>query len=118
MVAKRPASIAKSRVHPSIFSLVRIDQRCFGRNGGSRAPIRRLASTFMMPSFSHSPAIRWPRRMSGYEAMIEEVRFAEDSPLEGYGFEPSVPVAREPVYIAESELRGDRRAAKKIPDYA
>ena len=29
--------------------------------------------------------------MSGYEAMIEEVRFAEDSPLEGDGFEPSVP---------------------------
>ena len=36
------------------------------------------------------------------------------SPLEGDGFEPSVPVAREPVYIAEGELRGDRRAAKKI----
>jgi hypothetical protein len=31
------------------------------------------------------------RRMSGYEAMIEEVRFAEDSPLEEAGFEPSVP---------------------------
>ena len=46
--------------------------------------------------------------------MIEEVRFAADSPLEGDGFEPSVPVAREPVYIAEGELRGDRRAAKKI----
>jgi len=28
--------------------------------------------------------------MSGYEAMIEEVRFAEDSPLEEGGFEPSV----------------------------
>ena len=37
-----------------------------------------------------------------------------DSPLEGDGFEPSVPVAREPVYIAEGELRADRRAAKKI----
>ena len=36
----------------------------------------------MMPSFSYSPAIRWPRRVCGYEAMIEEVRFAEDSPLE------------------------------------
>jgi hypothetical protein len=42
------------------------------------------------------------------------IRFACDSPLEGDGFEPSVPVAREPVYIAEGELRGDRRAAKKI----
>jgi hypothetical protein len=45
----------------------------------------------MMPSFSHSPAIRWPHRMSGCEAMIEEVRFAEDSPLEGTGFEPPLP---------------------------
>ena len=32
-----------------------------------------------------------PRRMSGYEAMIEEVRFAEDSPLEEIGFELVVP---------------------------
>src|ERR1700736_3424393 len=44
----------------------------------------------------------------------EEVGFAHDSALEGDGFEPSVPAAREPVYIAEGELRGDRRAAKKI----
>jgi hypothetical protein len=29
--------------------------------------------------------------MSGYEAMIEEVRFAEDSPLEGDGLELLVP---------------------------
>jgi hypothetical protein len=29
--------------------------------------------------------------MSGYEAMIEEVRFAEDSPLEQSGFELMVP---------------------------
>jgi hypothetical protein len=34
------------------------------------------------------------RRMSGYEAMIEEVRFAEDSPLEEAGFELSVPPER------------------------
>jgi hypothetical protein len=34
---------------------------------------------------------------------------ALDSLLEGDGFEPSVPVAREPVYIAEGELRGDRQ---------
>jgi hypothetical protein len=32
--------------------------------------------------------------MSGYEAMIEEVRFAEDSPLEGDEFELSVPRQR------------------------
>jgi hypothetical protein len=39
-------------------------------------------------------------------------RFVTDSPLEGDGFEPSVPVAREPVYIAEGEL-GDRRGSQK-----
>ena len=44
-----------------------------------------------------------------------EVRteFAPDSPLEGDGFEPSVPVAREPVYIVEGELR-DRRGSQII----
>jgi hypothetical protein len=40
-------------------------------------------------------------------------RFAPDSPLEGDGLEPSVPVASEPVYIAEGELRGDRRGSQK-----
>jgi hypothetical protein len=45
---------------------------------------------------------------------IGPARFVDDSLEEGDGFEPSVPVAREPVYIAEGELRGDRRAAKKI----
>src|ERR1700726_688192 len=42
-----------------------------------------------------------------------EVRFARDSLVEGDGFEPPVPVAREPVYIAESELWGDRRGQPK-----
>src|SRR5580658_10188724 len=36
-----------------------------------------------------------------------------DSPLEGDGFEPLVPVASEPVYIAEGELQGDRRGPPK-----
>ena len=45
---------------------------------------------------------------------IGPARFVDDSLEEGDGFEPSVPVAGEPVYIAEGELRGDRRAAKKI----
>jgi hypothetical protein len=40
------------------------------------------------------------------------VKFATDSLLQGCGFEPSVPVAREPVYIAEGEL-GDRRGSQK-----
>ena len=43
----------------------------------------------------------------------EEVRFAGDSPLEGDGLEPLVTVASEPVYIAEGELRGDRRGSQK-----
>ena len=33
------------------------------------------------------------RRMSGYEAIIEEVRFAGDSPVEQAGFELPVPLA-------------------------
>jgi hypothetical protein len=35
--------------------------------------------------------------MSGYEAMIEEVRFAADSPLEGDGFELPVPRKRDSI---------------------
>ena len=38
-------------------------------------------------------------------ALIEEVRFAEDSLLEENGFEPSVPGTKEPVFVAEGELR-------------
>ena len=41
--------------------------------------------------------------MSGYEAMIEEVRFAEDSPLEGGGFEPSVPRMR-PIAVSREDM--------------
>jgi hypothetical protein len=35
-------------------------------------------------------------------------RFDADSAVEGDGFKPSVPVAREAVYFSEGELRGDR----------
>jgi hypothetical protein len=38
--------------------------------------------------------------------MLQEIEFAPDSPLEGDGFEPSVPVAKKPVSVAEGELRG------------
>jgi len=41
-------------------------------------------------------------------------RFAPDSPVEGDGFEPSVPVAGESVYIAEGELRVDRHPRRVI----
>src|SRR5215831_1920636 len=36
-----------------------------------------------------------------------------DSPLEGDGFEPSVPGTKEPVFVAEGELRDRTGAAKK-----
>jgi hypothetical protein len=41
------------------------------------------------------------------------MRFSCDSPLEGDGFEPSVPGAKEPVFVAEGELRDRTGAAKK-----
>src|SRR4051812_42564970 len=40
------------------------------------------------------------RRMSGFEAMIEEVRFGEDSPLERTGFELPVPVLQRTLLLA------------------
>src|SRR5580692_10804616 len=42
-----------------------------------------------------------------------KIRFAPDSPLEGDGFEPSVPGTKEPVSVAEGELRDRTGAAKK-----
>src|ERR1700748_830835 len=42
-----------------------------------------------------------------------QVEFAADSPLEGDGFEPSVPGTKEPVFVAEGELRDRTGAAKK-----
>jgi len=39
--------------------------------------------------------------------------FVTDSPLEGDGFEPSVPGTKEPVFVAEGELRDRTGAAKK-----
>src|SRR5882724_13242244 len=42
-----------------------------------------------------------------------QVRFVPDSALEGDGFEPSVPGTKEPVFVAEGELRDRTGAAKK-----
>jgi hypothetical protein len=36
-----------------------------------------------------------------------------DSPLEGDGFEPSVPGTKQPVFVAEGELRGPNRGSQK-----
>jgi hypothetical protein len=41
-----------------------------------------------------------------HSSLARSTRFLPDSPVEEGGFEPSVPVAREPVYI-EGELWGD-----------
>ena len=55
--------------------------------------------------------------MSGFEAMIEEVRFGEDSPLEESGFEPLVPLATEMLIewqerlVSNSDAGGRRHAA-------
>ena len=50
---------------------------------------------------------------------IEEVRFAGDSSLEGDGFEPSVPGTKQPVFVAEGELRGPNGGSQKgIVSYA
>src|SRR5580704_1885672 len=42
-------------------------------------------------------------------SMPARTKFARDSLLEGGGFEPSVPGAKEPVSFAEGELRGIER---------
>ena len=44
-------------------------------------------------------------------------QFAPDSPLEADGFEPSVPVAREPVYIAEMNWGIDGGSQKNSAGY-
>src|SRR5438128_9836242 len=44
------------------------------------------------------------------DGKLEEVRFGRDSPLEGTGFEPSVPLTNEPMWICCS-CRDGRRAS-------
>jgi 3(or 17)beta-hydroxysteroid dehydrogenase len=46
-------------------------------------------------------------------AQARKARFAEDSPPEGDGFEPSVPGTIEPIFVAEGELRDRTGEAKK-----
>src|SRR2546421_5273270 len=62
-----------------------------------------------------APATRiWPRALRGpFHASLPKTKFAADSPLEGDGFEPSVPGTKEPVFVAEGELRDRTGAAKK-----
>jgi hypothetical protein len=44
---------------------------------------------------------------------LERYRRFADSPLEEDGFEPSVPGTKEPIFVAEGELRDRTGAAKK-----
>ena len=53
-------------------------------------------------AFSGNPSYGFFRGNLQNVRSLPMTRFAADSPLEGDGFEPSVPVAREPVYIAEA----------------
>src|SRR5438874_5547675 len=55
-----------------------------------------------------------PCRLRGpFHASLPKTKFAADSALEGDGFEPSVPGTKEPVFVAEGELRDRTGAAKK-----
>jgi hypothetical protein len=47
--------------------------------------------------------------LAGHPAPGEEVGFADDSPVEGDGFEPSVPRSRERTSDAKSDLQEDNR---------
>jgi len=83
------------------------------------------AASIHNPSASTRPSRLgdWPR--SGADGGIStlsrchagptpaKMRFSCDSPLEGDGFEPSVPGTKEPVFVAEGELRDRTGAAKK-----
>jgi hypothetical protein len=47
--------------------------------------------------------------LAGHPAPGEEVGFADDSPVEEDGFEPSVPGSRERTSRAKSDLQDDNR---------
>ena len=55
----------------------------------------------------------WTASAELREVPAGQLRFAPDSPLERDGFEPSVPGTKEPVFVAEGELRDRTGAAKK-----
>ena len=82
-------SVRKNR--KAFPAALRRDGRGGRRIGGSRERVAPSSSTL------------W-RRVSP-----RALRFARDSPVEGDGFEPSVPGAKEPVSFAEGELRGIER---------
>jgi hypothetical protein len=58
-------------------------------------------------------AARFDGRATPHRNVDVVFRFASDSPLEGDGFEPSVPGAKEPVFVAESDAGDRTRSAKR-----
>jgi hypothetical protein len=88
-----------------------ISTRSFFAEVAAASPYSRIStatSRSSRRSFSHRAdcsrrAIRWSRSTAQHGS-------SPDSPLEGDGFEPSVPVAREPVNIAVM----NRRSSQKI----
>src|SRR6516165_6416035 len=50
---------------------------------------------------------------AGWRVAVHLRGFAADSPLEGDGFEPSVPGTKEPVFVVEGELRGPNGGSQK-----
>src|ERR1700730_13374744 len=55
------------------------------------------------------PMTSEPMSLGRHSSLARSTRFVPDSPVEGAGFEPSVPGAKEPVSFAEDELRGIER---------
>src|ERR1700730_7358359 len=100
------------------------------RRGGKRLS----GAYWTRPRLFPSNSIRWaserPRRSSHHTmstpqrgprgsvgALIEEVRFAADSLVEGAGFEPSVPLAKELLFLERKcrKRRGSRRRIVGLP---
>ena len=61
-----------------------------------------------------------PATFDDFSGLIEEFRFARDSPLEEAGFEPSVPLAKEPRFSAShhAEFVDDHPSAFQIAEHA
>src|SRR6202043_2838562 len=64
----------------------------------------------------HNPRGREDRRRSRSPMSVEEVGFARDSPLEGAGFEPSVPRPTVSLYAKPTAMRsvGLSRRARRL----
>jgi hypothetical protein len=73
--------------------------------------IRFKAATGRLPPSSVGALVARPVPVPPFVSRRDR-RFA-DSPVEGDGFEPSVPGTKEPVFVAEGELRGSNGGSQK-----